>query len=390
MALQATTRRDINPVTGIGGFDLTITPVPHGVSLLTVGIRVFVNDRRANATSTLDAYINTWRGRVQEHWDDKFEFESSAGERLKVRFDLQRSAAAGGCHFPVELLDGYAQSSGLKFPSNNYDPFGGRTYLTLMDQDNLEYFIASAASLLSGNVAVNQRTIALDAARQQVIGAAPGGQAIFDVPMTKAGNTWDVDLAARPGLDAFCAAVVNTPNWLVPPPLLIHSASGLQEKAGALAAAVLNYIRGRGVTAKIGTDAVTTSKRFKAPWTPSATTAVVRVEVEGVSEMYKQWKSDYVVSSHEFGHLIGLPDEYLDYSGMSNATIRGSQPLWDAACTTARVPLRNWHAQANDSMMSLGTRLYPAHASTIWYALDSLTQDHPNNMPPADWRVRTP
>jgi alpha-D-ribose 1-methylphosphonate 5-triphosphate synthase subunit PhnH len=54
------------------------------------------------------------------------------------------------------------------------------------------------------------------------------------------------------------------------------------------------------------------------------------------------------------------------------------------------VPTRNWHAQANQSMMSLGTRLYPAHAATLLMALDSLTQDAPNNMPAGEWRVRLP
>jgi len=384
MALQAVTKHNNVPVTGFGGFDLTIDPM---ASILTVTLRVYINDRRINPSNSLDSYVNIWRGRVQEFWDDKIEFRSSSGDRLRVRFDLQKSNALGGCHFPVELLDGYAQSSGLKFPSPTSDPFGGRVYLTLMDQDNIEYYIASAPSLLSGNVAVNQRTIALDNLRQQIIGAAPGGQAIFDVPMSKAGNNWNVDLVAQPGLNAFCAALVNTPNWLVAPPIVIHAASGSKTKAGSLTAALMNYIRAQGVTTKIATDIVKNKKRFKAPWTASATTANVRIEVEGISEMYKQWKSDYVVSSHEFGHLIGLPDEYLDYSGMTNATIRNSQPLWDTACTNAGVPLRNWHAQANDSIMSLGTRLYPAHAVIIWSALDALTQEAPNNFPPSDWTV---
>jgi hypothetical protein len=390
MALQGVTRRNVTPITGLGGFDLTLAPVPRGIDVLTVSVRVYVADKRIKPSTSLDDYISNWRGRVAEIWNDKIEFQSKSGDRVKVRFDLQRTASLGGCHFPVELLDGYAQSSGLKFPNANTDPFGGRIYLTLMDQDNLEYHVAAAETLKSGNVGMTPRTIALVAARDAVIGAAPGGQAIFDVGLVKVGNAWSVDPACRPALDAFCAALVNTPNWLVPPPLLIHSSSGLQSKADALADAVKNYILGRGVTAKISTDPVKTKKRFKAPWTPSATTAVVRVEVEGVSEMYKNWKSDYVVSAHEFGHLIGLPDEYLDYSGMTNEAIRKSQPLWDNACKLANVATRNWHGQGNDSIMSLGRRLYPAHAVTILEALDSLMQDHPNRMPAASWTVSSP
>lgn len=390
MALTGTTRRNVVPITGLGGFDLTLAAAPNGISILTVSVRVHVADKRLAPSTSLDNYISDWRARVAEVWNDKIEFRSNAGDRVKVRFDLQQTAALGGCHFPVELLDGYAQSSGLKFPNPTTDPFGGRIYLTLMDQDNLEYHVAAADTLRSGNVGMTPRTLTLNTARQNVIGAAPGGQAIFDVGLVKTGTVWNVDPACTQALNAFCDALNNTPNWLVPPPLLIHSSSGLQNKADALADAVRNYIRGRGVTAKVSTDAVKTTKRFKAPWTSSSTTARVRIEVEGIAEMYKNWKSDYVVSAHEFGHLIGLPDEYLDYSGMTNDTIRKSQPLWDNACNLANVPPRNWHGQGNDSSMSLGRRLYPAHAATIFVALDSLTQDIPNNMPAASWSVVSP
>lgn len=392
MALHAAAYRNVTPITQIGGFDLQLSEVPQGADLLIVGVRVYVQDRRVRAGTPLDAYFNTWRGRVQEHWDDRIMFESQAGDRLRVRFDLQLTNAVGSCHFPVELLDGYAQSSGLKFPSAHADPFGGRAYLTLMDQDHLPYHEANAANIALGQVppAPNPRTLALHAERERVIGAAPGGQATFDVPMTRTGDLWSVDLAAQEGLNAFCAALTNTPNWLVAPPILVHSASGSRDKADALAAAAMQYLRGRGVTTRISTDAQHTSRHFKLPWSPSATTAVVRIEVEGLSAMFKEWRSDYVVSSHEFGHLIGLPDEYLDYTGMSNATIRNSQPLWDAACGLAHVPKRNWHAQANESIMSLGTRLYPAHATTLWVALDVMTQQPPNSMPAANWKVVSP
>lgn len=390
MALTGTSRRNVTPITGLGGFDLTLAAAPDGTSILTVGVRVYVADKRITPSTWLDNYISDWRARVAEVWNDKIEFRSTGGDRVKVRFDLQHTSALGGCHFPVELLDGYAQSSGLKFPNAITDPFGGRIYLTLMDQDNLEYHVAAAGSLQAGNVGVTPRTIALDSVRQSVIGAAPGGQAIFDVGLVKTGNVWNIDPVCTQALNAFCTALINTPNWLVPPPLLIHSSSGLQHKADALADAVKNYIRGRGVLAKVTTDAVKTKKRFKAPWTPSATTARVRIEVEGIAEMYKNWKSDYVVSAHEFGHLIGLPDEYLDYSGMTNDTIRKSQPLWDAACMLAKVPQRNWHTQGNDSTMSLGRRLYPAHAATIFVALDSLMQDVPNKMAAGSWSVVSP
>lgn len=161
MALRGVTRRNVTPITGLGGFDLTIAAVPNGIDVLTVGVRVYVADKRLKPSTSLDDYISNWRARVAEVWNDKIEFRSKGGDRVKVRFDLQKTGALGGCHFPVELLDGYAQSSGLKFPSSTTDPFGGRIYLTLMDQDNLEYHVAAAETLKSGNVGQTPRTLAL-------------------------------------------------------------------------------------------------------------------------------------------------------------------------------------------------------------------------------------
>ncbi|NJM10883.1 MAG: hypothetical protein HC889_02265 [Synechococcaceae cyanobacterium SM1_2_3] len=220
--------------------------------------------------------------------------------------------------------------------------------------------------------------------------AAPGGVASFDVNMTKAGGIWTVDPAEQAALNHFCGAITNTPAWLVQPPLLVHSESGLQGKANDLVQAAVNYIRGRGVVGRIDTDPTKVNKKFRWPWTAHKTAAVVRITVQSVNEMVKDWQSDYVVTAHEFGHCIGIPDEYLDYSAFSNATIKNSQPLWDTLCTNYGAPQRNWHDQYNDSMMSIGRTIYKAHGVTICHALDTMTQGGPNNMGARSWTVVGP
>jgi len=395
MTLQAVTKRNITPITGIGGFDLNLVPVFGADSILNVTVNVFVQDVQLNVAKVpVATFINDWNGRINEIWNNKIRFQSkSTGETIKVQFNVQSTASKGGANMPLLLSDGYASSSGIKFPQSGHDPFAGDVYLQLMAQDNSEYYIAQANQLQTGVLPyteANKRAGSLDDWRQNVISYAPNGAAMFDVPMTKSGDIWSVDILARPALTAFCSALTNTPEWLVPPPIIIHSASGIQEKADSLAQGIIIFMQSLGVNAKIAKDAVRTKKHFKAPWSSSSTTAVVRVEVEGVAEMVKEWKNKYVVSAHEFGHCLGIPDEYLDYSGFSNATIKNSQPMWDAICTLVGVPKRNWHGQWNDSIMSIDRRLYPAHAVTLWFELDLLTQSFPNNYPPADWKILSP
>ena len=108
--------------------------------------------------------------------------------------------------------------------------------------------------------------------------------------------------------------------------------------------------------------------------------------------MVKRWHSDFIVSAHEFGHCIGIPDEYLDYSGYNNLIIRNSQPTWDTLCNAAHanVALRNWHSQFNESIMSIGTTVYPAHAATMWAAVDEMTINGPNQATHGTWAVVSP
>ena len=211
----------------------------------------------------------------------------------------------------------------------------------------------------------------------------------FDIDMELNNGLWSIALASQAGLDAFCNAIATTSNVSVQPPVLIHVTSGVTDKINTLLAVVENYIRARGVREVIPVpDKV--SPRFKVPFSAHKTTHTVTLEVGSIQEMAKRYHSNYTVSAHEFGHLLGLPDEYLDYSGLNNATIRNSQPLWDTLCGQAHAALRNWHAQFNDSMMSIGTKLYPSHAVTIWEAVERMTQNGPNQATNGTWTIDHP
>ena len=95
---------------------------------------------------------------------------------------------------------------------------------------------------------------------------------------------------------------------------------------------------------------------------------------------------DNVVSAHEFGHLLGLPDEYLNYGIHmgGNATMVASQPKWDALCGqhNPAVATRPWNDAYNGSIMSVGTTLHAAHAITLWDCLQKASGD--------DWTIVAP
>ncbi len=381
---------DVDSGTGFGQFDLQLV---QGANLLNVTIKMYFIDGRTNPTTTLATFVHDMAARVREKWNNKIQLRSAAGETVTVRFILQQSVAQGGSHFSVIVLDGnYGAGSGLKFATagGGGDPCGvgaNNIYLELKGIDNVTYAVGGAANLQAG-VTSMERAGALMAARDAVVNAAPGGVQAFNVNLLRqAGGNWIVDPVERPALNQFCASIVNTPQWLVQPPLLVTSQSGIQTKADALVQCVEQYIRGQNVTGNITTNATKVRRKFRFPGTAHKAGASVHIQVLPHAEMVKAWQSDYVVSAHEFGHCFGVPDEYLDYSTFANATIRNSQPLWDGLCTAYGAPQRNWHSQFNGSLMSLGSTVYPAHGVTICNGLDTMTQAAPNNMPAGSWNV---
>lgn len=405
MPLQAQTQNNVNAFTGFGQFDLQLAPV-HGGGLLNVNVRLRYVDARANPTVPLHAWANQHAAAVTNYWNNKFRFRSAGGDVVSVRFNV--TSVNAGEHFTVRLNDGaYGSGSGLKFAHGglNGDPCNvgiGNVYLDLNDPDCLPYYLGNATTLQTGVINPDRMGL-LMGERQRVVNAVVGNVAtqgggatqadFFDVPLTRnVGGGWSVAVGARAGLDAFCQAIAATPAWLGQPALVIHATSGLRDKLTEMINTVELYVRARGVTGQIGRDPTKTRRKFKMPFTAQSQTATVRVEIADTLTMVRNWQSLYCVAAHEFGHCIGLPDEYLDYSGFTNMTIRNSQPLWDQLCgvNEANVPTRNWHGQFNDSMMSIGDRLYPCHAVTLWKALDDMMQNAPNSMAAQSWIVEAP
>ncbi|HEX2569030.1 MAG TPA: OmpA family protein [Polyangia bacterium] len=92
----------------------------------------------------------------------------------------------------------------------------------------------------------------------------------------------------------------------------------------------------------------------------------------------------YSVSEHEFGHMLGNPDEY------SNATAPGGSPLlagaqqrWTALVQSAGLSAPMF-GQDTSSQMSNGVDVLPSHYITLWEALGRMTQP---DITQAQWKL---
>lgn len=94
----------------------------------------------------------------------------------------------------------------------------------------------------------------------------------------------------------------------------------------------------------------------------------------------------YSVAEHEFGHLLGLPDEYQNNPPGSSPSDRRRETLqtaYEALATSAGLALPVWGSDTS-SQMSVGVDVLPRHYLTIWEALGRMTTPH---ITQAEWSI---
>jgi len=90
----------------------------------------------------------------------------------------------------------------------------------------------------------------------------------------------------------------------------------------------------------------------------------------------------YSVSEHEFGHMLGNPDEY---SNAAAATpLGGVQTRYSGLVTSAGLTVPSF-GQDTSSQMSAGVDVLPEHYVTLWEALAKMTSP---DLGQADWSLR--
>lgn len=82
----------------------------------------------------------------------------------------------------------------------------------------------------------------------------------------------------------------------------------------------------------------------------------------------------FSAAEHEFGHAIGLPDEYTNYAAGTNLGDK-QQAFIDLANKAGVAPPDRW-GDYTSSQMSAGVDVLPRHYLTIWEALGAMTDEY--------------
>ncbi|MFD8495597.1 hypothetical protein [Amycolatopsis sp. NPDC059657] len=120
---------------------------------------------------------------------------------------------------------------------------------------------------------------------------------------------------------------------------------------------------------------------------PEAVTLTIRIDEE--LEQSDLNDLQYNVSVHEFGHMLGLPDEYENPEDSPGAKPDDRAKAMVKAeylklCQLAGLAAPNFPSHTS-SMMSDGMTVLPFHAVTVWDALCKLTQPY---LAPHHWEIR--
>ncbi|TLD45783.1 MAG: hypothetical protein FAZ92_01940 [Accumulibacter sp.] len=89
----------------------------------------------------------------------------------------------------------------------------------------------------------------------------------------------------------------------------------------------------------------------------------------------------YSVGEHEFGHMLGLPDEY---QNNTSGTLGTQQTLYSGLVTAAGVPGPAVWGVRTSSQMSNGIDVLPRHYVTLWEALGRMTAP---DIAQSEWRI---
>jgi hypothetical protein len=95
------------------------------------------------------------------------------------------------------------------------------------------------------------------------------------------------------------------------------------------------------------------------------------VDISVDQDFEKTYASNrYSVGEHEFGHLLGLPDEYQDNT---TGRLGTAQTNYMALVTGAGVQGPAVWGVHTSSVMSAGVDVLPRHYVTLWEALGRMT-----------------
>jgi outer membrane protein OmpA-like peptidoglycan-associated protein len=380
------------PSTGIGKYDTAYFPSTGAMPVIVrihfqftdaagapTGWDLFLRRLRGQDVSSMiwDAaqkrdYISQFTTRIRSRWSAKHTIRSvkpcwnfTALPDIRVMVVPFKAAA----HFAVTVHKSTGPGIDYKSAVNNEHLLNPKSQPTadFYQSDNRE-----EPNFNSGSVATTERQ-RIDAA----ITAAGASRLLFEVNSD----------ALKPGAAAALSKLAGSLNAALPSaPLIPIQVDGFASADGKAAFNTDLAKKRADSAAKALTDAgvrqpVRATGRGPVGAPHDANNRAATVAADRTFETTYA-SNRYSVSEHEFGHMLGNPDEY------SNAAVGtplgGVQTRYSGLVTTAGLTVPTF-GQNTSSQMSAGVDVLPEHYITLWEALAKMTSP---DLGQADWSLR--
>lgn len=352
------------PSTNIGKFDASYND-SNGKYTITINFKTSYVDgtEKWKNQKEKDDFRDEFFRLAKSTWEGKFQFKGTSGahkDKIAVP-EFILGAVNNNEDFELNVKAGPGGSALI-----------GGIKLQLHGTDNSTYEEIKPAASHGNSLSSSEPRILMEYATHQ----EPILQAVGDLTLTRpsgTSNTWTLDVASSGKLNTFAAATANFKAVEPRFPLIITIGTGLSSKFQNVSNAIQTYLNGQNCTYPIQFIHNNTGKFGK---TKGKTTITVssgyKTQPNDFLDYWKNsgWLHTYCVSPHEFGHCIGLPDEYTTYDSM--ARIRNAHQDWENLCLNAGVS-HNPYVKLNYSIMSNGVLFAPCHAVTLWERLEAIT-----------------
>ncbi len=433
-------RPDWIPSTGLGRFDAEYSP---GAGELRITLRAYlefcqkVNADDVTAGGWTDPekqkFFADFKQQAEAAWSAKYTFASTKqgyeGFTAKVIIDFQQAADPTTAHFHHRIAkEKGAFGTGIGREQGEQTPTDRKI--------NKGNFLAADAGVRSHD---NKGTCAGIKAHDEsrIRNLLAGHKA---TPVTfEGGSTTKLSAASKASLDAFAKAMAETERpGSVPIPLLAHGKENKRERgkdsthAADRSAAVVAYLGsklpknpvvvGQNFSVMVAEQkAVMDSKQRK---DSKAFERVKLDELKGRQDHRQvelepdpgfSWTGDpYSILAHEFGHMLGNPDEYFEYGSSKVRDAKAKQLLESgrpedaiaavavgkAAPTGTEGHIKPQEAAVDlalssgqeiptfgpktSSIMSAGADVLPVHYTPLWEVLGDITSPAISK---SDWKI---
>ncbi len=368
------------PSTTFGMFDADYLPL---IGLMWVTVKMKFNFVSAdNAPGMMDWFSRTLAGEdlSRFYWSDaeKADFTRDYIGRVSARWSAQHTmrstkpcwnfraiplvmpvevAADAAAHYVTTVHKSPGPGIDYKSATSDPDPAHPERPATA---DLYQSDVREEPNFNSASVATSERQ-----RLESALAAAGASPVLFD-------NDSDaIRPAARPLLTAFAdAAKAKNPS----DPLIPLTVDGFASREGDAArnldlserraVVVRGFLAGLGVTQPIGVLG-------HGPVGVAGDAANRRVTIAVDHAFETSYTSNrYSVGEHEFGHMLGLPDEY---QNNTTGVLGTQQTLYSGLVTAAGVPGPAVWGVNTASQMSAGIDVLPRHYVTLWEALGRMT-----------------